>query len=45
MRMRKNNPLNAAVNGAPHRIDVRRDRRPRIDDPTLDDVAVRPVQG
>ena len=45
MRMGKNHPLNAVVRRAAHRVDMRPKRRPRINDPPVYDVGVRPVQG
>lgn len=38
MRVRENNPLNAAVSGPSQRIEVPNISRPRIDDPAPDDV-------
>ena len=44
MRVRKNHPLNAAVSGMTDRIYVRADRRPRIDNPRVDHIRIRPIQ-
>jgi hypothetical protein len=44
MRVRKSNPLNAAVKSASDGGEVRRQRRPWIDHPALDDVRVRAIQ-
>jgi hypothetical protein len=45
MGVRKSNALNAAVDGLPQRLEVRRISWAWVDDPALDDVRVRAVQG
>jgi hypothetical protein len=44
VRMRKSNPLDAAVGGASNGLEVRRISWPWVDHPVLDDVAVRAVE-
>jgi hypothetical protein len=44
MRMSEDHPLNAAVDGPAHGLEVRNRGGPRIDHPPPDHVRVRPVQ-
>ena len=44
MRVRKNNPLNAAVDRVSHCIEVHRISRARVNDPTTHHVGIRPVE-
>src|SRR5215210_5345159 len=44
MRVGKNNPLDAVARSCPHSVNMRLNRRTRIDNPALDDVRVGAVE-